>query len=593
MLSILKLRLKERKTLFSVSLLLAVICIYAPFEIYLTNINEFWFGLSLFWWLPTVVGIGVMVISTFIGVLLNNKSSYIYVTIVFVVSICLYIQGNFLNLRINVLNGSQIEWVEYKRQFIFNCAILLMIAIILIVLLRRKKLEKYVMYCAIFLSAIQMISLLVLLIPHIDNDDEKVRYTRVVTDKGVYEVGSDSNIIVFILDMFDDAYFKQILDSEPEIKEKFDGFTYFSNFTGSYSTTNYSMALLATGKHFYNNGSWQDWLQSVSNDRLYLDELLDDGYELSVYSDFIGYFPSRFSDVSDNYIDVPLKIGNKTSFICDLYRLTAIKYLPDILKPYLWMTGTEFEKYKSIDSEYNSYTTENLMFKERLEKSEIAEEGNDKQIKFIHITGTHYPYLIDENALEVDADSVSAVQCARGVLHIVGEYLDQLKRCGSYDKSNIILMADHGYYWDGVLTNPVFLVKPQNASGALVINGVPASQTDFAPTVLQLADLDKNHDYGESVFDIDKNNQRERLFYQYYLQEHDGGGVKWRLVEYRIPFESNDPDGFELTDVEYTVNGSKIEHSKYCKTCKYGVTNCDEIEGHIRVVHEKDTGYPE
>lgn len=154
--------------------------------------------------------------------------------------------------------------------------------------------------------------------------------------------------------------------------------------------------------------------------------------------------------------------------------------------------------------------------------------GGGKQIKFIHITGAHYPYLIDENAQEVGPDSVSGVQCARGVLCIVKEYFDELRKNGVYDNSNIILAADYGYFWDDVLTNPLFVVKPHDSSGELILNNAPVCQADFV-----------------------------------------------------------------LTDVEYTVRGEKIQHSKYCKTCKNGIPSEGEEYDPPRIIHEKDVGYPE
>lgn len=592
-------RLTDKKRLFCVSLFLTfTLCIYAPYELYLTNISEFWFSFSMFWWMPVIVGISVMLIVLLVGMMLQDKAAYLYESFLFILAVCLYMQGNFLNLRVGVMNGAEIDWTQYKRHFIIDAVVICLIVIVLgVFIIKTNRIsKKMITVLSMFLTAIQAVSIITLLImgqSAIKDDDS--RYIRVVTDKGLYEAGSDSNIIVFILDMFDDSYFKEILETEPEIKQELEGFTYFSNFTGSYSTTYYSLGHLFSGKYFYNEeGGWNEWRRRISDERLYLDEILDDGYELSVYSDFVTCFVPRHVDASCNYIEVPLEISDKGHFMIDLYRLAATKYFPDFLKPYLWMTGTEFDEYKQIASEYNVYSSENLVFKERLEKYGVSVGGGaDKQIKFIHITGAHYPYLIDENAQEVEPDSVSGVQCARGALRIVEEYLDDLKESGVYDKSNIILAADHGYYWDGVLTNPLFAVKPHDASGDLIINNAPACQVDFGPTILDIIGLNAEHNYGNSAFEIGENSQRERMFYQYYLDEFDAASNIMRLIEYRIPSESNDPANFSLTDVEYTVTGEKIQHSKYCKTCKNGIPSEGGEFDPPRIVHEKDAGYPE
>lgn len=589
------------KKMFSKRILLCIIlflgftlCIYAPYELFLTNRDEFWFGLSMFWWMPLLVGICAMLLAVLLGMLFKGKWLFIYEISLFTLAVCAYVQGNFLNLDVGVMNGAEIEWSLYYRRFFIDIMILGGIAVLIIIFALFKPfiMEKVCMYASLFLTAIQLVSLIVLLIPCIMDHQENEKIS-VATDKGLYDVGTESNIVIFILDMFDDEYFKEILKSEPEIKEELDGFTYFSNFTGSYSTTSYALAHLSTGKYCYNENELLTWVRNVSDERQYLDEISDAGYQMYIYSNTMGCFSQRFVKKSKNFLNVPLKVSNNLHFMYDVYQLVMLKYFPDFVKPYLWMDGTEFEYWKTIDSQHKPYTVDNLIFKEGLESQGILQGEDEKQIKFIHLNGSHYPYEMNENAERVEEDSVTAVQCARGALRIVQEYLDELKKSGSYDNSAVIITADHGYYWDGVLTNPVFMAKPPKASGELVVNNAPVCQGDFAPTVLELVGLNKDYAYGKSAFDIEQNSQRDRYFYQYYLQERSNVGEVFRLIEYKIGAESNNPLNYKLTDVEYTVKGEKIQHSKYCKTCKEGGGKNEEEYDPPRVVHQKDRGYPD
>jgi len=589
-------KILKNKTLLCIILFLGFTsCIYAPYELYLINRDEFWFQLSLFWWIPLLVGAGAMLLAICIGMFLKGKLLRLYEVSLFSIGICMYIQGNFLNLDVGVMNGAEVDWSQHYGRFLIDGIVLLAIFTGLLIIAWKKRLffKKAAGYISLFMMLMQLVTLIVLLIPVIFPEEADDSSTNFASDKGLYEVGDDSNIIVFVLDMYDDEYFKEILASEPEIKKELDGFTYFSNFTGSYSTTSYALAHLSTGKYCYNESELLSWVRSVSEERQYMDELVDDGYEMYLYSSTMGCISQRFVKMSKNYINAPLKISNKLHFTYDLYQLVMLKYFPDFVKPILWMTGTEFDYWKSVDSQYNPYSVDNLVFKSGLEEKGISINEDAKQFKFIHLNGSHYPYEIDENAKRVEPDSVSAVQCARGALRIVQEYLYELKKSGNYDNSAIIITADHGYYWDGVLTNPVFLVKPKGALGELVMNEAPVCQGDFAPTVLELAGLNENHEYGESAFEIPQNSQRERYFYQYYLQERSTAGEVFRLIEYKIGSESNDPSEYELTDVEYTVDGEKIQHSKYCKTCKGEVTENEDEYDPPRLVHQKDTGYPQ
>lgn len=583
-----------KKPLACIILLLGFMsCIYAPYELYLTNRGEFWFQLSLFWWIPLLVGGGAMLLAVCVGMLLRGKAFTVYEALLFAAAICIYLQGNFLNLDVGLMNGAEIEWSQYYGRFLIDALFLCAIIVIVIVtaLIKNALFEKVAMYVSLFLTAIQLASMVVLLVPVIASG-KAGGSVDFASDKGLYEVGEESNIIVFILDMYDDEYFKEILVEEPDIKKELDGFTYFSNFIGSYSTTSYSLAHLSTGKYCYNESDVLTWAEDISEQRLYLDEIIDDGYHLYLYSTMTTCFPDRYESMAENYLNAPLKISNKLHFTYDLYQLVVLKYFPDFMKPFFWMSGTEFDYWKSFDSQYNPYSVDNLVFKQELENRGISTGADARQFKFIHLNGSHYPYEIDENAMKVEEDSVTDVQCARGVLRIVQEYLDELKKNGNYDNSAIIITADHGYYWDGVLTNPVFMVKPKGAVGELTINEAPVCQGDFAPTVLELAGLNQDHSYGESAFEIPQNSQRERYFYQYYLKERSDIGEVFRLIEYKADSRSNNPLDFKLTDVEYTVKGEKIRHSEYCKTCK-GEAERDEREyDPPRLVHQKDDKYP-
>ncbi len=57
------------------------------------------------------------------------------------------------------------------------------------------------------------------------------------------------------------------------------------------------------------------------------------------------------------------------------------------------------------------------------------------------------------------------------------------------------------------------------------------------------------------------------------------------LIEHILVSDNNRSEAFHLTGVEYTVEGKKIEHRKYCKQC-LGI----ETENGL---HEKTDDYPD
>ncbi len=585
-----KKEIKSRDSLVTIAIFIwFTIGIYAPFELYWGNQNEMWFDLSMFWWIPLLVGTICITLTILLGLLFKNSFQSLYQALLFAAGIGIYLQGNFLNLKINVLNGAAIQWSEYRIHIFVDMLIwvFILVAVLFLALQKRELFSKIAFYVSLFLTSIQFISLLFMLTPIIVDAPKNSNQSNYVSDKELYQVG-DENVVVFILDMFDDSYMKELLADEPELEEQLDGFTYFSNFSGSYSTTTYSIAHLATGKTFHNEEPVGDWAQNVTKEGSYLENLLQDGFKVYLYTDFYQYFPEKVKKEIMNSCHEPLKLSSNKTFAVNLYQLVACKYLPDFLKAYIWMDGTEFDTLKATKSGELPYNDQNTIFMEQMQKKGMQIESGTKQFKFIHLNGVHYPYYNNEKCQKVARDSVSAEKCARGALQCVLDYMDLLKQNGVYENTSIIITADHGYYWDGTLTSPVFLVKPMHTTGKLTINSAPASQTDFGATVLTLAGLNTK-DYGNSVFDIKEDRNRERYFYQYYLNEN-GPDSRYRLIEYKVDDTGNTKEHFHLTDVEYTVSGEKIEHSKYCKTCKGKDTPQSNPD---IVVHHKDTNYPE
>lgn len=567
--------------------------LYAPLEMYLTNINECWFTFSLIWWIPLLMFLTLFSFLYICGLIIRTKKLYkIYTGILFGLSSCFYLQANFIKLDIGVMNGANIDWSLYhyricKDLFVW---IIVILCVIFCFLWKNDVFMKLAAYIAAFLSLVQLITLITLFGKEMFNGDlfrENRGYFD--SDKALYEVGSEDNVIIFMLDMFDDSYFKEILKTEPNIADNLDGFTYFNNNTGLYSATSYSVLSLYTGKIFHNEMIPKQWKEVQSKKRLYLDEVVDSGYKLSFYTDHIGALPDRFSKLLVNNINTTLKISNNVEFIKLLYQLVDCKYFPDYFKTFAWMKGTEFDKLKKYISEDNPYQNDNRFFRDGLNINGVTVKEGIKEYKFIHTTGAHFPYCIDKNGLDVEEDTVGAVECARGSLQIVQDYMEDLKKQNVYNNSTIIIMADHGYYRAGVLSNPVFLVKPRNSQGKMTINNSPISQAYFAATIVDLIRHGNKNDYGISAFDVPENMQADRLFYQYYLDDFEDG--RYRLIEYQADNTSNDTSLFKLTDVEYTFKGEKIQHSKYCKSCQEGGQVLYDYEV-PRLVHEMGSNYP-
>ena len=578
---------KRRFVLFGTTLFLVItLVVFAPLEMYLTNQSEFWFDLSEFVFIPLSLAALAEGILVLIGKLLHGKSFNRYVAIIFGVALAIYVQANFLNIQVGVMNGADINWQEYNVNFVINILIWIICIIMPSVLIYRKEsMISGIGYISAILSLTQVVTLLVLVIT--SYKPTEAQYDMYVSNKDLFSVSKDENVIVFLLDMYDDQYFQKLLSQEPELAEELQGFTYFENSTGNYSTTSYSLATLFTGEYLYNESPFYSQMNELYKKSEMADVLLENGYSIGMYGYEWGA-PAALLNLSDNYIEGKIQVSDYVALSKKLYQLVACKYLPNIVKKYAWLDGKEFDQLKETSNNTEEiFDPNNVSFYTDLQKNGIDTSLEKKGFKFIHLEGAHYPYYINENVEMVEEEETSELQCARGALRIVQTYMEEMKKKGVYDNSAIIIMADHGYYWDGVLTNPVLLVKPMNETGTLKLSNAPVSHHDFQPSILSLAGLNDDMRYGESYFDIPEGVERERFFYQYYLKESHTGW-NYRLIEYSIGSDSNKRESYQLTDVEYGATGEVYSHKENCEYCQSGAEDPVETEQNapIEVVHK-------
>lgn len=560
----------------SVTFATYTLLLFAPLELYLMNREELKFPVSSFVWILLLIFVSTCAVLILVGYTLRGRLKEIYVGGVFLIGLCVYIQGNFLNLKLGIMNGQPIDWGMYKYRYMFDFAVWLLVGLLLLLVYRKSSyFEKIVFYLSLFFVLIQTIALLVLIIPLVC-DDSASNDTNYMSSDYMLEVGTQGNILVIILDMFDDEYFKSIMDKSSDIISKLEGFTYYNNNAGQYNTTNYSMMYILNGDRYLNEVSpFYEWINA--HDHTYLDDIIDDGYEVTIYSVMGEYIPERIYSHIKNFSrriqgGINISNANRGKLVLTMYRLGLCKYAPNVLKQYIWMSEN------NINDLSDEFDPSNRKFRDMLRENGVTTvEG--KQVKFIHITGVHYPYEVDEMGEDFDYDTgewdldavyedgSAACNTAMGVMRITEEYLEDLKQLGLYDKSDIIITADHGYYGNGVLSNPVLLVKPRNSKGELQVSNAPVGQSDIPATIMDFAGLNEGNKWGESVLNIEEGDKRDRFFYQYYLCE-DSDDQRHRLIEYSIPYDSNNITGFKLSGKEYSVLGDEIDHFKYCKSCQ-------------------------
>ena len=566
--------------------------IYAPLEMYLGNVHSFRFGLDLIWWIPLGLAVAAMGLLLGIGLLVNlifkRIGTILYGAFVFSIGLAFYIQGNFAGLHLGVMNGSRIDFKKYTPQVLANMVLwaFIILTVFIFIYFVKSRGIKPLLYASAILIGMQAVALTVSLASagagNLSTD------ITVVSDKGLLELSSDKNAIVFLLDAFDQTYFSELAQKEPSIKEEFEGFTYFNNSVGSASTTKYAIGMILTGQVLMNDGKDIFSTSDIASAKTDFYDILDENnYRIDLYT---THFYSRklLSEKAYNYIKYTkahISPSGYKTITKSLYQLALCKYAPDVFKPFIWMTGLEFDGLVTFDAP--RYKNKNADFAQKLRTGDFELNNDANMFKFMHLSGAHEPFNNDENANQVPEDSSNPLSCGRGALQVVFEYFEKMKELGVYDQSTIIVCADHGEVEAGFLTNPILLVKRAGDSGEMKFSDVPVSHMDFHATIMDDLGLNTDHRYGRSVFEIEPGESRNRLFYQYYLGEQRGDVPKERLIEYSVADESNLRRSFRLTDKEITVDGDIIPHRENCAYCLSGAYDNEDPDtpGNVQLIH--------
>lgn len=534
--------------------------VFGPYEIFITNINDFTFYFRDFWWILASVAAAYVIAATLIIAVLPWKIGRICVHLIFTFTLCSYIQAIFLNGKMQVMVGQLINWST--KTMVVNAAIWLAIIIcsFLLFCLGKQYWNKIVLFIPGAVTVMQLTALVFLLITT-EELHEETGYAYgggYVSDQNMFDLSENKNVVVFLLDCFDVKVMNSILEKQPDILQDFDGFTYFPNSTSVYTRTYPSISYLLTGEMCYFDEKASDWVNEAFDKSTFMPSLYQNQIDIGVYT-YDYYLGKDMKNHMDNYVfyDAPVRL-EYVDTVKAMAKMILYRDMPYAIKEYfnydvdlinykvtggLWMPGGVDEatvsKYKTFDDEW---------FYEQLERRGMSVADSTGTFRFYHLGSCH----LDFSRME---------DCGIRSLEIVNAYIDKMKELNIYKNSTIILVADHGFGGgcEGLEipeTLPLMLVKPSGVSeGEVQISNAPVSHTDFIPTVLSGFGLEYG-EFGRTVFDISETEDRTR--YCYYTAYHSNEEGEIELREYEVKGNALQHENFVFTgnrwDIMYSLN---------------------------------------
>lgn len=537
----------------AIAFFVVTIFVEAPLEIVAGSTDSLLFRLQTIIGPIIIAAIVITLVCSLIVALLRGKAFNVVIAIIFALAIAAYAQSLFLNTGLPPADGSPVHWEDHDRMMLLSSVVWFMILAVCLTLAlcRNRFFSILTNILCIALLAVQIIATAALPYSHLTTGRAEDSYNSVATRAGLNEVSSKNNVIVFVLDTFDTNTLKQTLDTYPNALDEMTGFTRYVDSTGSMIPTPYAIPCLLTGAYPEQDQTSEEYFEHRWDHTDFLDTLNDKGYSVGVYSDTLedknSVLESRTVNVQslDSYVE---KNGiDPLGAIKILYRCSLYRVSPWPLKQNFWFytdqinRGTfkrDVRSQTETDPSNTLYILDDLLYYKGLTHQGIepTDAGENGAFKLIHLSGSHGPYNMTNDAKNAGPDGSNIIDQSAGSLEIVSEYIRQLKALGLYDDATIIITADHGYWYYAQAplpepSSPIMLVKQQTSSeqsqAPITISTAPVSHADFIPTVLDAIDADYSA-YGTPMKDQKEGESRER---SYFMTVGDLSKLQWVALQ--------------------------------------------------------------
>ena len=402
-----------------------------------------------------------------------------------------------LNNSLNYIDDYSLQLLDAKLYLtIINVVCVLLISILLIVLFNKLKKSK---------SALLALVLTAFVIMTAYNSVNIYTSASKISEQKESETSSfniqlskdKQNVVVFMLDRALGEYVPYIFNEKPELKQKFDGFTYYSNTISLGPSTNMGAPALFGGYEYTPiemNTRKNEKLVDKNNESIkVLPALFDSNNfdvtvcnpvyanyqwisDLSIYDEYKNV---KAYNTTDSFLSTDTKKEIISNNDRNFYLFGVMKTLPLILHPFVYdfnyCSYVNCQNYVNMSQSNGvdiKFENEYNMLKSLPKLTSVKQGGKGTMLMMVNNT-THEPNMLQEpqyapaehvdnetfdaennkkrfliNGVKLNVSSyihMRAYQTNMAAFIQVGKWLDYLKAQGVYDNTKIILVADHGF----------------------------------------------------------------------------------------------------------------------------------------------------
>jgi len=502
--------------------------IFLPNELYLGNPGEFT-GKYFPFLAITILGALIVIAILLLGELFFLPKNAVQGMNLFIMSISLmgYIQNILLNGKLEILDGDIQVWPA--MMLIVNSFLwFLAVAAILVIGYKKRAVIKAGKILCIYLVFIQTVTLGYLIL---SADKTESTQSEALTIHNSLTVAKEQNVFVFVLDRLDSIWMDTLCKEDMEFCRPLSDFTFYRNATSQFANTGPGIPYLLTADEWRAEYGTNYASNAYRNSTL-LQEIREQGFDLGIYTN-ASYVSNELYGIISNYNASVEKRYDVAATITTVWKCAMYQTMPFILKHRYSYYTDDIENMVKAPQVWN--TENDYPFSERLLKNGLTvADDKTKAFRFYHLHGAHEPYIFSEDMKYDKTGRESGLYSQiRGSLKIVYAYMDQLKLLGKYEKSMIIITADHGQQTDFVeetgkperVSSPVILVKqPSVSQEQLQINDIPVSHREMMASMAKAMGLDSQK-YGTTLEQAASDPNKKRTFLKLYPEY-----VKYTIV---------------------------------------------------------------
>ena len=482
----------------------AVVAVVVPLQSFLGNALLYPFGLPR---LAMELGVVFSALTLVLFALLWTSSRFLRGAlhgIVVGAAVCVYIESGPLSSGLPEINGAYSPELAVASRGVIDCAV--WFALLVGGLAATRWIRRWAHLVALGLMVLGLASLF-----DVKREAEPVRgaaggggiaagfeWQLDVVEN--FRLSRDRNVLVFILDSMPGNVSTELMKSTPDLAAKFPAFVAFTNNVGMHDCTKRGLPGLMTGRYFDpRTTSTAAYPMSIYGAESFLVPYAASGAEVFFVPDFLPYGfttakverRAKARGKQKHGWAALLQRSKEVPYLC-LFDVTVFRIAPYVAKaPFLY---AKIRHDPMFGQDESNFWYEHSMYP-RLAAAPFTSAKT--VLGVFHTRGAHPPLLFDQDGCRLPpeaawgADALSTL--VRNPIHNLAKLMDVLRERGVYDKSMIVVVADHGV---GVAPaapghhpseSAILWVKPEGSTGPFAYCGTPTGYAKISSLMKAVA----------------------------------------------------------------------------------------------------------